>query len=208
MSDRYDTKPTGIGATDDVASGDLPGPGHQVNNQPVVVLEDYPNGTDEGRAMLQIVHDMAPKAPAGFATANSGEVGFANNIRALAGFPTLPIQCRDSKRTSSSTTSSTWRSRSSRMASSAGGRRRRQSGRVVLLLRGQPPGDAGLRLEGADRPGGSIRLGKHEPRLHRRRSGTVRGRLPQLRRKGWRRHRADHRVRSWQYDGVPVERAL
>ena len=87
MSDSYDTKPTGIGAADDVATGDLPGPGNPVNSQPVVVLEDFANGTDEGRAMLQIVHDMAPKARLGFATANTGEVGFANNIRALAGFP-------------------------------------------------------------------------------------------------------------------------
>ena len=34
--------------------------------------------------MCQIVHDMAPKADIAFATANTGEVGFGNNIRALA----------------------------------------------------------------------------------------------------------------------------
>src|SRR4029079_15211899 len=40
---------------------------------------------DEGRAMAQIVHDLAPKARIGFATAQGGEVNFANHIRALAG---------------------------------------------------------------------------------------------------------------------------
>ena len=37
--------------------------------------------------MGQIVYKMAPKARIGFATANGGEVNFANNIRALAAFP-------------------------------------------------------------------------------------------------------------------------
>ena len=71
---------------DDVASGDLPGPGNpNGNSMPITVLQDTPERTDEGRAMLQIVHDVAPKARLGFATANGGEVNFANNIRALAG---------------------------------------------------------------------------------------------------------------------------
>lgn len=88
MSDSYDTSGGPISAADDVASGDLPGPGNPFGNvEPVVVLEDFPGGTDEGRGMMQIVHDLAPKARLGFATANTGQVGFANNIRALAGFP-------------------------------------------------------------------------------------------------------------------------
>jgi hypothetical protein len=37
--------------------------------------------------MGQIVYKMAPKARIGFATANGGEVNFANNIRALAALP-------------------------------------------------------------------------------------------------------------------------
>lgn len=91
MSDSFDTSGNPIDAAADVASGDLPGPGNPLGNtQPVVVLEDSPEETDEGRAMLQIVHDMAPKARLGFATADFGEVNFANNIRALAGFPDAP----------------------------------------------------------------------------------------------------------------------
>ena len=41
----------------------------------------------EGATVSQIVADMAPKARIGFATADVGEVGFANNIRALGGLP-------------------------------------------------------------------------------------------------------------------------
>ena len=94
MSDSYNSQPSTEGgyttAPQDVVSGDLPGTGNTVNPQPVVVLQDFnspPNATNEGRAMCQIVADMAPKARIGFATADVGEVGFANNIRALAGLP-------------------------------------------------------------------------------------------------------------------------
>ncbi len=87
LSDSFDTNGASPDATDDVASGDLPGTGNPVGRgQPVVVLQDSGGGTDEGRAMLQIVHDVAPAARLGFATADGGEVNFANNIRALAGF--------------------------------------------------------------------------------------------------------------------------
>lgn len=91
MSDSYDTNAAPNSAALDISTGDLPGAGNPFGNtEPVVVLQDSPGGTDEGRAMLQIVHDMAPKARLGFATANGGEVNFANNIRALAGFPDAP----------------------------------------------------------------------------------------------------------------------
>jgi Subtilase family len=102
MSDSFNSQPSEEGgfttAQADVGSGDLPG-GTGVatgganlnpNAQPVVVLEDYnptPGATNEGRGMCQIVADMAPMARIGFATADTGEVGFANNIRALGGLP-------------------------------------------------------------------------------------------------------------------------
>ncbi len=104
LSDSYNTArnivntstPLTVREAQDIASGDLPGPGNPAGNTtPVVVLKDlgtYPNtsATDEGRAMLQLVHDMAPKARLGFATAFDGDVAFANNIRALAGVQGLP----------------------------------------------------------------------------------------------------------------------
>ena len=56
------------GAPTDVGTGDLPGPGNPVGNTtPVEVLDDPLSGSDEGRAMLQIIHDIAPKARIGFA---------------------------------------------------------------------------------------------------------------------------------------------
>ncbi|MEY2481325.1 MAG: hypothetical protein QOI04_2252 [Verrucomicrobiota bacterium] len=94
MSDSFDSQPSEEGgdttAAADVGTQDLPGPGNTTNSQPVVVLQDFnspPGATNEGRAMCQIVYDMAPKARIGFATADTGELGFANNIRALGGLP-------------------------------------------------------------------------------------------------------------------------
>ncbi|MFL6594902.1 MAG: hypothetical protein ACJ8HQ_05610, partial [Chthoniobacterales bacterium] len=90
ISDSYNKFTTaGRTAPAGVASFDLPGdPANPVNTKPVVVLEDYnAAGTDEGRAMCEIVYKMAPKARVGFATAFLGTVDFGNNIRALAGLP-------------------------------------------------------------------------------------------------------------------------
>jgi hypothetical protein len=88
LSDSYDSAeadPTG--APDDVLSGDLPGPAGTCSGQqlPVDVLAEGPaGGSDEGRAMLQIVHDLAPHAHLAFATAFESEESFAENIEALA----------------------------------------------------------------------------------------------------------------------------
>ncbi len=47
------------------------------------VLADDPFGTDEGRAMLQILHDVAPGADLAFSTAGNSEVQMAEAIRRL-----------------------------------------------------------------------------------------------------------------------------
>jgi hypothetical protein len=89
LSDSFDTDGSApTHAAEDVASGDLPGPGNPCGHtRPVGVLEDFAapgEAFDEGRAMAQIVHDLAPGAALDFATAFEGELGFAENIRALA----------------------------------------------------------------------------------------------------------------------------
>ena len=72
------------GAAGDVAAGELPGPGNPFGRTtPVNVLSDG-DGRDEGRAMLQVVHDVAPGAGLAFATAGLSQTEFAANIRALA----------------------------------------------------------------------------------------------------------------------------
>jgi len=88
LSDSFDRDPFApTGEAEDVASGDLPGPGNPCGYPtPVEVLDDssLEGGNDEGRAMAQIVHDLAPAAALSFATAFNGELSFADNIRALA----------------------------------------------------------------------------------------------------------------------------
>ncbi len=71
----------------DVANGDLPGKANTCEGEhtPVEILDDSESeGEDEGRAMAQIVHDLAPGADLAFATAFTGEAAFAENIEALA----------------------------------------------------------------------------------------------------------------------------
>lgn len=76
ISDSFDVEADPPHAADDIATGDLP---------VVNVLEDFVTDRDfdEGRAMLQIVYDMAPHAQLAFATAYPSEIDFANNIRRL-----------------------------------------------------------------------------------------------------------------------------
>ena len=56
------------------AAGELPA---------VDVLPEQAGDGDEGTAMLEILHDMAPGAELGFATAFNSDASFADNIRAL-----------------------------------------------------------------------------------------------------------------------------
>ncbi|MEU4804535.1 S8 family serine peptidase [Actinosynnema sp. NPDC023587] len=56
------------------AAGELPA---------VDVLTGQEGSGDEGTAMLEILHDIAPNAELGFATAINGDASFADNIRAL-----------------------------------------------------------------------------------------------------------------------------
>jgi hypothetical protein len=77
-------------ALEDEESGDLPGPESPCANKgPVDVLEEESpefeaEAADEGRGMVQIVHDLAPEAQISFASAFNGEQSFASNIEALS----------------------------------------------------------------------------------------------------------------------------
>lgn len=69
---------------EDVASGALPGPGNPCGREiPVEVIGESTDGADEGRAMAQLVHGIAPGAKLLFHTANGGEVAMAMGIDAL-----------------------------------------------------------------------------------------------------------------------------
>jgi hypothetical protein len=83
LSDSYDRL---NGAGTDVTNGELPGSSNPCGlTDPVTVqAEHLSGGNDEGRAMAQIVHDLAPGADLRFATADNGEQDFANQINNLA----------------------------------------------------------------------------------------------------------------------------
>lgn len=76
LSDSYDALG---GAAEGIASDDLPDEG-------VEVLEDFlePRASDEGRAMAEIIHDVAPGAELAFHTAFGGIPNFASGIEELA----------------------------------------------------------------------------------------------------------------------------
>lgn len=88
LSDSYDCAPGAFEpgtpftrAAQDIANGDLP--------RDVIVLKDLADApsddcTDEGRAMMQLVHDVAPGSPQAFYTAFESQEDFAAGIRALA----------------------------------------------------------------------------------------------------------------------------
>jgi subtilisin family serine protease len=85
LSDSYNTKNL---AESEIINGELPGPGNPFGfTKPVQVLSEVndPSVTkDEGRAMAQIIHDIAPGAELFFYTAFNGYFEFADGIKALA----------------------------------------------------------------------------------------------------------------------------
>jgi hypothetical protein len=97
ISDSFDTSlSASTRAEDDVLSGDLPGKGNPNGyNTPVSVLDDYEDNslfnpsplsassTDEGRAMLQLIHDVAPGAELIFQERGNSDKEFAGAINDL-----------------------------------------------------------------------------------------------------------------------------
>ena len=63
-------------AATEISQGLLPAAG-------VTVINDAASGSDEGNAMLQLVHDVAPGAKLCFAAAQGSHSLFANNIRSM-----------------------------------------------------------------------------------------------------------------------------
>lgn len=83
LSDSFGRTASPKSVQQDIASGDLPGPGNpcgRLTATNVISETSAADATDEGRAMAQIVHDLAPEAKLAFATANEGLFSFADNI--------------------------------------------------------------------------------------------------------------------------------
>ncbi|MFK8010875.1 MAG: S8 family serine peptidase [Marinicellaceae bacterium] len=77
LSDSVDQLNGGI--SDSQATNDLP------DDTKITVLNDSIDRTDEGRAMMELIHDISPNlSQIGYATAFGGEPVFASNITALA----------------------------------------------------------------------------------------------------------------------------
>jgi len=76
MSDSFNRENSRDSMQQNIASNDLP--------TDTRILQDAATGSDEGRAMAQLVHDLAPGAAIDFATAFNGQASFANNIVRLA----------------------------------------------------------------------------------------------------------------------------
>lgn len=86
LSDSYDKSVGNQPASSDIAGGVLPGPGNPNGfSQEIEVLSDLElrSGSDEGRAMLQIIHSVAPKADLAFHTGFVSPGNFAEGILAL-----------------------------------------------------------------------------------------------------------------------------
>ncbi|MEZ6190394.1 MAG: SdrD B-like domain-containing protein [Phycisphaerales bacterium] len=75
----------------DIANGELPAAGDIK-----IILDGLTTSTDEGRAMAQIIHDIAPGADIGFHRATGGETGFITAVNQLAsGAAMAPLNASD-----------------------------------------------------------------------------------------------------------------
>ncbi|MFC0775973.1 MBG domain-containing protein [Terrimonas alba] len=87
LSDSYNSQvtPTSNPAELDITTGEIPGVGNTINSTPVQVVQEFPYGarSDEGRAMLQIIHDIAPKAELAFRTGFISPGDFAVGIKQM-----------------------------------------------------------------------------------------------------------------------------
>ncbi|GGI38159.1 hypothetical protein GCM10010988_17600 [Cnuibacter physcomitrellae] len=89
ISDSFDSSSTTHSrAADDIAAGLLPGPGNPCGHeQPVELVGPQPStGSDEGRAMAQVVHSVAPGARLMFIASPEDQdaAAFAQTIQQLA----------------------------------------------------------------------------------------------------------------------------
>lgn len=85
ISDSYSLATEVTTPEQDVALGVLPGPGNPCGYEtPVEVLVESETGDDEGRAMAQLVHGIAPGAKLMFASGWGGPNGMAESIIQLA----------------------------------------------------------------------------------------------------------------------------
>lgn len=82
LSDSYDARG---GAATDIGAAELPGPANPCGySSSVGVVSDAAGMSDEGRAMAQIVHDLAPEARILMASAVGGQSAMAQRIREMA----------------------------------------------------------------------------------------------------------------------------
>ncbi len=82
LSDSYNSLGT---ADSGIYSGDLPGAANPYGyTSEIEVLQDIEGGSDEGRAMMEIIHDVSPGAQMAFHTAFLGDADFAEGILLLA----------------------------------------------------------------------------------------------------------------------------
>lgn len=85
ISDSFAATTLATSWEEDVASGALPGPGNPCGyTTPVTLLSDGIGGEDEGRAMAQLVHGIAPGATLLFADAGTSDYEMADHVADLA----------------------------------------------------------------------------------------------------------------------------